>query len=110
MFLKLGRYASNSQGNSILTSMQYSRTYERGRPYWDPDWFEGRKGPKPNKVVHPPMILLRSILAGETGVVQIGVLIKVYKDRIDDAAAPSPRKDKEQQEKEVGNGRQRPEE
>jgi len=56
------------------------------------------------------MILPRFILAGEPGVVQIGVLIKVYKDRIDDAAAPSPRKDKEQQEKEVGNGRQRPEE
>ena len=36
--------------------------------------------------------------------------MKVCKDRIDDAAAPSPRKDKEQQEKEVGNGRQRPEE
>ena len=110
MFLKLGRYATNSQGNSILMCMQYSRTYERGRPCWAQDWFEGRKGPKPNKVVHPAMILPRFILAGEPGVVQIGVLIKVYKDRIDDAAAPSRRKDKEQQEKEVGNGRQRPEE
>lgn len=47
--------------------MQYSQTYERGKPYWDRDSFEGRKGPKPNKRLLLPMIPLGSILAGEPG-------------------------------------------
>ena len=40
---------------------------------------------------------------------QTGILMKVRKDRTDDAAAPSRREDEGQREKEVCNGRQRQE-